>query len=263
MHEHVLERLSLKADLQRSVIDEQFEVHYQPIVALQSGSIVSVEALVRWRHPERGLVYPDEFVQLAEETGLILPLGRFVLDSACRDVQRWRAQGLRDLGVSVNISAKQLASPGLPTEVGAALRRASLEPSALTLEITESMLLDSQAVGSRLQELKDLGVRIAIDDFGTGYSSLNYLRRFPVDVLKIAKPFVDQIGADPEQERLADAILRLGRTLGLDTVAEGIEKPAQLERLRRLNCRYGQGFLFAPPLPFDEVDVFLRRSLVA
>jgi EAL domain-containing protein (putative c-di-GMP-specific phosphodiesterase class I) len=125
------------------------------------------------------------------------------------------------------------------------------------------MLLDSQAVGSRLQELKDLGVRIAIDDFGTGYSSLNYLRRFPVDVLKIAKPFVDQIGADPEQERLADAILRLGRTLGLDTVAEGIEKPAQLERLRRLNCRYGQGFLFAPPLPFDEVDVFLRRSLVA
>jgi diguanylate cyclase (GGDEF)-like protein/PAS domain S-box-containing protein len=263
MHEHVLERLSLKADLQRSVIDEEFEVHYQPIVALQSGSIVAVEALVRWRHPERGLVFPDDFVRLAEETGLILPLGRFVLDCACRDIQRWRAQGLRDLGVSVNISAKQLASPALPAEVAAALRRASLEPSALTLEITESMLLDSQAVGSRLQELKGLGVRIAIDDFGTGYSSLNYLRRFPVDVLKIAKPFVDRIGADAEQERLVDAILRLGRTLGLDTVAEGIEKPGQLERLRRLNCRYGQGYLFAPPLPFDEVDVFLRQTLVA
>jgi diguanylate cyclase (GGDEF)-like protein/PAS domain S-box-containing protein len=263
MHEHVLERLALKADLQRSVVDEQFEVHYQPIVALQTGEIVAVEALVRWRHPERGLVYPDDFIPLAEETGLILPLGRFVLETACRDVQHWRVRGLRDLGVSVNISATQLASASLPAEVTAALRGASLEPSALTLEITESMLLDSHAVSARLAELKALGVRVAIDDFGTGYSSLNYLRRFPVDMLKIAKPFVDQIGADPEQERLAEAILRLGGTLGLDTVAEGIEEAGQRERLRRLNCRYGQGFFFSPPLPVDQIDVLLRRPLVA
>jgi diguanylate cyclase (GGDEF)-like protein/PAS domain S-box-containing protein len=263
MHEHVLERLSLKADLQRAVVDEEFDVHYQPIVALQTGAIVAVEALVRWRHPERGLVYPDDFIGLAEETGLILPLGRFVLDSACHEVRRWRMQGLRDLGVSVNISARQLASPGLAGEVTTALRRAGLEASALTLEITESMLLDSHAVGWRLAELKALGVRVAIDDFGTGYSSLNYLRRFPVDVLKIAKPFVDQVCADAGQERLADAILRLGGTLGLDTVAEGIEDAGQRERLRRLGCRYGQGYFFSPPLPADELDGLLRQSLVA
>jgi diguanylate cyclase (GGDEF)-like protein/PAS domain S-box-containing protein len=263
MHEHVLERLALKADLQRSVVDEQFEVHYQPIVALQSGEIAAVEALVRWRHPERGLVYPDEFIPLAEETGLILPLGRFVLETACVDARRWRAQGLGELGVNVNISAKQLASTNLTAEVAGALRRASLEPPALTLEITESMLLDSTAVGTRLAELKELGVRIAIDDFGTGYSSLNYLRRFPVDMLKIAKPFVDQIELDSNGERLADAILRLGGTLDLATVAEGIEDASQRDRLRRLNCRYGQGFFFSPPLPASEIELVLRRPLVA
>jgi EAL domain-containing protein (putative c-di-GMP-specific phosphodiesterase class I) len=263
MHERVLERLALKADLQRSVVAEEFEVHYQPIVTLQSGAIASLEALVRWRHPERGLVLPDEFIALAEETGLILPLGRFVLATACREARRWRALGFGDLGVSVNISAKQLASSTLPAEVTEALEESGIEPSALTLEITESMLLDSQAVISRLAELKRLGVRIAIDDFGTGYSSLNYLRRFPVDTLKIAKPFVDQIGSDADQERLAEAILRLGATLGLDTVAEGIEDAGQAERLRRLRCRYGQGFFFSPPLPASDVDLYLRRPLVA
>jgi EAL domain-containing protein (putative c-di-GMP-specific phosphodiesterase class I) len=150
-------------------------------------------------------------VPLAEETGLILPLGRFVLHGACREVRRWRSLGFGHLGISVNISAKQLASPTLPDEVAAALAESSLEPSALTLEITESMLLDSHSVIARLEDLKQLGVQIAIDDFGTGYSSLNYLRRFPVDTLKIAKPFVDGIGSSPEQERLASAILRLGR----------------------------------------------------
>jgi diguanylate cyclase (GGDEF)-like protein/PAS domain S-box-containing protein len=263
MHERVLERLELKADLQRSMGEDEFEVHYQPIVALQSGAIVAMEALVRWRHPERGLVMPDEFVPLAEETGLILPLGRFVLGSACNEVQRWRALGFNDLGISVNISAKQLASTSLPADVTAALTASGLEPRALTLEITESMLLDSHSVIARLEDLKSLGVRIAIDDFGTGYSSLNYLRRFPVDMLKIAKPFVEQIGTNVEQERLAEAILRLGSTLGLDTVAEGIEDIAQRERLKRLKCDFGQGFFFSPPLPALDVDTFLRRPLVA
>jgi diguanylate cyclase (GGDEF)-like protein/PAS domain S-box-containing protein len=263
MHERVLERLALKADLQRSVVAEEFEIHYQPIVALQAGAIVGVEALVRWRHPERGLVLPEEFIPLAEETGLILPLGRFVLHGACREVRRWRNQGYGHLGISVNISAKQLASSSLPAEITAALAESSLEPSALTLEITESVLLDSEAIITRLEDLKQLGVQIAIDDFGTGYSSLNYLRRFPVDTLKIAKPFVDGVGSSPEQERLASAILRLGATLGLDTVAEGIEDAQQLERLRRLRCRYGQGFYFSPPLPSAEIDTFLQRPLVA
>jgi diguanylate cyclase (GGDEF)-like protein/PAS domain S-box-containing protein len=263
MHEKVLERLALKADLQRSVVAEEFEIHYQPIVALQAGAIVGLEALVRWRHPERGLVHPDDFVPLAEETGLILPLGRFVLHTACQQVRRWRSLGYGHLGISVNISARQLASPSLPAEVTAALGEAGLEPSALTVEITESVLLDSEAVIARLEDLKQLGVQIAIDDFGTGYSSLNYLRRFPVDALKIAKPFVEGVGTSAEQERLASAILRLGATLGLDTVAEGIEDGIQLERLRRLRCRYGQGFHFSPPRPAGEIEEFLARPLVA
>jgi diguanylate cyclase (GGDEF)-like protein/PAS domain S-box-containing protein len=263
MHETVLERLALKADLQKSVVAEEFEIHYQPIVALQAGAIVGVEALLRWRHPERGLVHPEDFVPVAEETGLILPLGRFVLHGACQEVRRWRNQGYGHLGVSVNISARQLASSSLPDEVTAALSESSLEPSALTVEITESVLLDSEAVIGRLEDLKRLGVQIAIDDFGTGYSSLNYLRRFPVDTLKIAKPFVDGVGTSPEQERLASAILRLGATLGLDTVAEGIEEARQVDRLRRLRCRYGQGFYFSPPLPSAEIDAFLERPLVA
>jgi len=263
MHERVLERLALKADLQRSVLAEEFELHYQPIVALQSSAIVGVEALVRWQHPERGLVLPDEFVPLAEETGLILPLGRFVLQNACREGRRLRGLGHRDLGISVNISATQLASSQLPAEVMAALRESSLEPSALTLEITESMLLDTQPVITRLEDLKRLGVRIAIDDFGTGYSSLNYLRRFPVDVLKIAKPFVDEISTSADQERLASAIVRLGSTLGLDTVAEGIEERSQRDRLRSLRCRYGQGHFFSPPMPSADVEAVLQRSLVA
>jgi diguanylate cyclase (GGDEF)-like protein/PAS domain S-box-containing protein len=263
MHTQVLERLALKAELQRAVVAEEFEIHYQPIVALLSGGIVGVEALVRWRHPERGLVLPQHFVPIAEETGLILPLGRFVLDTACRQARHWQAFGYPGLGVSVNISARQLASPQLPAEVTAALSETGLEASALTLEITESVLLDSQAVISRLEALKRLGVRIAIDDFGTGYSSLNYLRRFPVDTLKIAKPFVDEIGSSPEQERLVAAIIRLGATLNLDTVAEGIEDENQCALLRKLHCRYAQGFFFCRPLPVDEMSSVLRRSLVA
>ena len=263
MHDLVLERLALKADLQRSMLAEEFEVHYQPIVSLQSSAVVGLEALVRWRHPERGFVLPDEFVPLAEETGLILPLGRFVLQNACREACRLRGLGHRDLGISVNISAKQLASSRLPSEVTTALRESSLEPSALTLEITESMLLDSQSVIARLADLKRLGIRIAIDDFGTGYSSLNYLRRFPVDILKIAKPFVDEISSSAEQERLASAIVRLGSTLGMDTVAEGIEEKSQRDCLRNLGCRYGQGNFFSPPLTSSDLESLLRRPLVA
>jgi diguanylate cyclase (GGDEF)-like protein/PAS domain S-box-containing protein len=263
MHEHVLRRLELKADLQRAVIEKEFAVHYQPIVTLQTGGIVGVEALVRWQHPQRGLVYPGEFIGLAEETGLILPLGRHVLTAACGDVASWRRRGHPGLGVSVNLSAKQLVSRALPAEIAAALEHCALEPSALTLEITESTLLDSQTVVGRLAELRALGVRIAIDDFGTGYSSLNYLRRFPVDTLKIAKPFVDELGASPEQDRLVAAILRLGSTMGLDTVAEGIELEKQRDRLRQLRCRYGQGYLYSRPVPADELDAVLVGARVA
>jgi len=263
MHEGVIERLALKADLQRAVVADEFDVHYQPIVALQSGSIAGVEALLRWRHPERGLVLPGEFIDLAEETGLILPLGRLVLHRACEQVARWRSVGHADLGVSVNISAKQLSSRLLPSEVTSALDESSLDPSALTLEITESVLLDSQVVIGRLEDLRALGVRIAIDDFGTGYSSLNYLRSFPVDTLKIAKAFVDELGSSPEQERLVAAIVRMGSTLGLETVAEGIEEESQRDRLRALRCGFGQGYFFSRPVPADELAPLLLRARVA
>jgi len=263
MHERVLERLTLKADLQRADLDEEFILHYQPIVAVHTGEVVAVEALLRWRHPERGLVLPGEFMGLAEETGLVLPLGRRILLRACAQVASWRSLGHRAVGVSVNISAKQLASRRLLEEVTAALASSELDPAALTLEITESMLLDSRVVIRRLEELKALGVRIAIDDFGTGYSSLNHLRRFPVDTLKIARAFVEELGTSPEQERLVAAILRLGTTLGLESIAEGVETEAQRDRLLALRCRYAQGFLYSPPLPEDELAVVLSRARVA
>jgi EAL domain-containing protein (putative c-di-GMP-specific phosphodiesterase class I) len=263
MHERVLARLELKADLQRAVVADEFAVHYQPIVTLQSGSIVGVEALVRWNHPQRGLVPPADFLGLAEETGLILPLGRHVLREACRQAASWRSGGHSRLGISVNLSAKQLASRTLAAEVTEALDGASLDASALTLEITESTLLDSPVVVNRLDELRSLGVRIAIDDFGTGYSSLNYLRRFPVDTLKIARAFVEEIGSSGEQDRLVAAILRLGSTMGFDTVAEGIELETQRDALRALKCTYGQGFLYSRPVPAGEIDSMLVSAQVA
>ena len=263
MHERVLERLALKADLQRAAVSEEFEVHYQPIVVLHTGEVVGVEALVRWRHPVRGLLLPSEFIPLAEETGMILPLGSHVLHEACVQVARWRRRGAATLGVNVNISARQLASRELSHEVSSALEASGLDPSALVIEITEGTLLESHAAVGRLQELKKLGVRIAIDDFGTGYSSLNYLRRFPVDYLKLARPFVEELGSSPDQEPLVAAILRLGTALGLETVAEGIERESQLDRLRGLNCRFGQGFLYSRPLPPAELDPLLLRQRVA
>ena len=263
MHELVLERLELKADLQRAVLADEFDVHYQPIVTLQNGGIVGVEALVRWKHPDRGLVLPGDFISLAEETGLILPLGRHVLNEACRQAAIWRKRGHSALGISVNISAKQLASKNLPLEVTDALTRSSLDATALTLEITEGTLLDSPVVVGRLDELRGLGVRIAIDDFGTGYSSLDYLRRFPVDSLKIARAFVEELGTSREQDRLVAAILRLGSTMGLETVAEGIELEQQRDRLRALKCRYGQGFFYSRPVPAEELDSMLLSARVA
>jgi diguanylate cyclase (GGDEF)-like protein len=263
MHEHVLERLELKADLQRADVEREFVVHYQPIVTVQSGELVGVEALVRWRHPDRGLVAPGEFLGLAEETGVVLPLGGHVLREACVQAVSWRQAGHPDLGMSVNVSAKQLASSHLREDVVSALGESGLDPSALTLEITESTLLDSQVVIRRLEDLKELGVRIAIDDFGTGYSSLNYLRRFPVDTLKIAHAFVEELGASADQERLVAAILRLGTTLGLECIAEGVERHAQRDRLRALGCPYAQGFLFSEPLPADELGTLLLRARVA
>ncbi len=259
MHTEVMQRLELKAELGQAVDNGEFVNHYQPLVDLESGGIVGVEALVRWCHPERGLLSPAVFMAMAEETGLIVPIGRRVLREACRQTREWQA--LRPgLAVNVNLSARQLQDAGLVDEVAGCLESTGLDPACLTLEITESVLLaDDAAVARTLAGLKALGVGIALDDFGTGYSSLSHLERFPVDVLKIDKRFVDGLG-NGQAPALTRAILGLGDMLGLKVVAEGVERPEQLRALRDLGCRWGQGYLFARPLPAEEALAVIERS---
>jgi len=260
MHASLRKSLDMEADLRRAVVRKEFVLHYQPIVELSTRRITGLEALVRWIHPERGMVPPLDFIPLAEETGLILPIGHWVLQEACRQVSVWNASrsGQPPLTISVNLSARQLQQPELPTVVADVLREAGLEAGCLVLEITESLLVhDTDATAARMRALKDLGVRLAVDDFGTGYSSLAYLQRFPVDILKIDKSFIDDLGREGKAAALAPAIVRLGQTLELSTVAEGIELAEQYGQLFASGCELGQGYYFAKPLTADEVEVLL------
>ena len=261
MHAAVVERLELTADLRRAVERSELFVLYQPIVDLATGRRTGVEALVRWRHPQRGLVGPDEFITLAEETGLILPLGRLVLEQACRHGARWRQQHGRELTINVNLSIRQLQDPGFVNEVTEILVASQLHAHCLTLEITESLLMqDTEAAVEKLTELKRLGVRVAIDDFGTGYSSLSYLQKLPIDILKIPKPFIDGIVKTSEESALARAIIKLAKTLRLETIAEGIEQQEQWHKLRELACDLGQGYFFSKPVESDDIDALLARE---
>jgi diguanylate cyclase (GGDEF)-like protein len=253
MQAEVVDRLTLEAELRHAVERGELELHFQPVWRLDGSGAVGVEALVRWRHPERGLLTPGMFIPLAEESGLILDIGRWVLAEACRRGAEWQsvAPGVQ---VAVNLSGWQLEQPDIVEEVAAALERSGLPQHTLVLELTETILMhDTEATIAKLRALKDLGARLAIDDFGTGYSSLRYLQRFPIDVLKIPKPFVDELAGEVETGVLARAILDLSRHLGLRTVAEGIETAEQLERLRALGCPFGQGFLLAKPMPFGKL----------
>ena len=253
MHEGVVSRLELRADLQRALATEQLELHYQPVVRLSDGSITGVEALLRWRHPEKGMIGPDQFIPLAEETGLIVPIGRWVLREGCRQARRILDSVPDDVAptMSINLSLKQLQHSDLVSDVREALEDARLEPSTLTLEITETVLMaDTDVAVRRLNELKNLGVQLALDDFGTGYSSLSYLSRFPVDILKMDRSFL-RPDATPGASELATAVVGLGASLNLDVVAEGIELVEQWEPLRDLGCRLGQGFYFARPMDAD------------
>jgi EAL domain-containing protein (putative c-di-GMP-specific phosphodiesterase class I) len=248
MHAAVIERLELEVDMRRAIEREQFELHYQPIVSLASERIVGIEALVRWRHPQRGLVQPENFIQLAEETRLIVPIGRWVLREACRRAAEWRGEG-SGLSVCVNLSAEQLQHAGIADEVADALALSGLDARSLVLEITETVLMqDTEATIEKLEEIKRLGVRLAVDDFGTGYSSLQYLKRFPIDILKIAKSFVDGLGGARDDAALARAIVDVANSFQMQVVAEGIENAPQAARLLELGCPLGQGFHFARPM---------------
>ena len=266
MHRRAQERRALEHDLRAAADRGELLLLYQPLVALESRRVVGAEALVRWRHPARGMISPVDFIPLAEETGLIIPIGRWVLEEACREAAGWHRAlaatqpaggGVHVPTVGVNIAAAQIQHADLVAEVRGALTAAGLPTSALTLEITETaMLADTDTAVSRLAALKALGVTLAVDDFGTGYSSLSYLQRFPVDVLKIDKSFVDGVAVPGHDPVLTRAIVALGAALGLRVVAEGIEREAQAEALRALGCALGQGYHFARPLPAAE---FARR----
>ena len=260
MAEDAPERLRLESDMRRSLEREDFQVYYQPKVDLQTGRIVSLEALVRWQHPERGFVSPAAFIPFAEETGLIEPLGRIVLETACRDAARWQGSGR--LVVAVNLSPIQFRNPNLVEEVARTLRRTGLPPAALELEITESAVLgDVSATIEVLKRLKSLGVRLAIDDFGTGYSNLGHLQRFPVDVLKIDQSFVRDMRAETDGDApIVEAVISLARALDLHVVAEGVETAQQADRLRSLGCDLGQGYFFARPQPSASITALLERD---
>jgi len=269
MHKAVRERLRVEADLSRAIARDEFRLHYQPVVDLKSGYLIGVEALVRWKHPERGLVSPQEFIGVAEDTGQVLGLGRWVLRQACREVREWQRRVARghELRVAVNVSARQLQSSDLVAEVTQALEQSGLNPGSLVIEMTESVVMQNTEVTLlKLQRLKALGVRIAIDDFGTGYSSLSYLHRFPIDILKIDRSFVQRLGEQRDGAELARAIITLGDALELEVVAEGIETEAQQRELLDLGCVAGQGFYYSRPGPLHEIEYSIhakRRQLVS
>jgi EAL domain-containing protein (putative c-di-GMP-specific phosphodiesterase class I) len=246
--ENEIARYTLSATMPAAIDRDEFVVHYQPIVALATQHILGVEALLRWRHPRRGMVAPEDFIPLAEETGIISAIGRFVLRRSCIEATAWSAMSPEFL-LTVNLSGRQLRQEGFVAEVASILAETCFDPERLVLEITESVMVeDDEAMRRTLLQLKGLGVRLAIDDFGTGYSSLSSLRDLPVDILKIAKPFIDGLGGDGDDGAFAAAIVRLGQTLGLAMIAEGIERPEQLAELRPLLCGMGQGFLFSKPM---------------
>ncbi len=268
MRARAVRRLETEVDLRRAIANDELRLHYQPIVSLATGHPVGVEALVRWQHPTDGLVSPSEFIPVAEETGLVVPIGEWVLGEACRQTQAWRQAHARlaDLTVSVNLSGRQIAQSDLVDVVANVLGDTGLPPSALVLEITESVLMrDAEYAITVLRALKDLGVRLSVDDFGTGYSSLSYLKKFPVDVLKIDRSFVDGLGTDGEDSAIVRAIINLAESLGLETVGEGTETATQVEALTLLGCDKAQGYLFSRPMAAPAlvqvlVGPFLRQG---
>lgn len=263
MHTRAVALLQLETDLRWAIERHEFHLHYQPIVQLQSGHVAGFEALIRWQHPQRGLVSPNEFIPIAEETGWIVPIGKWVLEEACAQLAQWQAEIRSEtpLSMSVNLSGKQFSQPDLIELVETVINQSGIAPGSLKLEITESAIMeDAQIVTNRLLQLRQLGVRLGLDDFGTGYSSLSYLHRFPLDTLKIDRSFVARLLEDSENREIVRTIVTLGKNLGMDVVAEGVEEKQQLDDLRSLDCQHGQGYYFARPLPADEAVQILREK---
>jgi diguanylate cyclase (GGDEF)-like protein/PAS domain S-box-containing protein len=258
MHAEAMERLRMEMDLRRALERGELRILYQPVVELAAGRITGMEALVRWTHPERGMVMPRDFIPVAEETGLIVPLGRWVVEEVCRDLRAWRGEVPR---VAINLSAKQLSQPGLAEHLETAMGRAGVDPRRILVEITESVILeDADPAKAHLARLRALGVELYMDDFGTGYSSLGYLHRFALDGVKVDRSFVAQMDHEPRKATLVEAIVGLARTLGVKVVAEGIDSPAQLAALRAMGCAYGQGYLFSEPLPRGDAEALMASG---
>jgi diguanylate cyclase (GGDEF)-like protein len=260
MHADALARLQTERDLRVAVEREEFELFYQPLVSIDTGVVVGVEALLRWRHPEQGLIAPLHFVPVAEDTGLIVPIGRWVLRSACRQARQWHDDLVvsEPLTLSVNLSVREFAQADLVKEIVSVLEETGFPAQSLQLEITESALIDhGNPAVSTIAELRSMGIRIHLDDFGTGFSSLSYLNRIPLDALKIDRAFTSAIDTEPRSRDLVRAIVDLGRALGLGTVAEGVTREDQLGMLRAMGCRFAQGFLFSPPVPAGEIPALV------
>ena len=263
MGRHVAARLDTRSQLGRAVENGEFVLHYQPQVDPATGGIVGAEALLRWLHPDRGIVSPGEFVPMLEETGLIVPVGEWVLENACRQASLWRVAGLHVPRVAVNLSARQLVQGDLPGSVERIVGETGLDPRGLELEITESHLIEDLQASCRVfEEIKVAldGIRVSVDDFGTGYSSMTYLKNLPVDTLKIGPPFVSGVPDDPEDVAIATNMIGLARSLRLEAIVEGVETPEQLAFVRDQRCALAQGYYFSPPVPADDFARLMREE---
>ncbi len=266
MRSRVIEHMQTENDLRRALQRDELELHYQPILDLRDGSVVVMEALLRWRHPDRGLLGPTAFIPVAEESRLIVPIGRWVLEEACREAARWqqRDPDSRPIGIAVNLSPKQLGSPDLLSHIKGALEDSGIEASTLRLELTESTLLeDTEAVEGCLRSLKALGTRLVLDDFGIGFSSLGYLKRLPLSAIKLDRSFVENLDTDSDDAAIVRAVAQMADALEINVVAEGVETAEQLREVEALGCGYAQGFCLSEPVPAGEVDALLKQPLKA
>jgi EAL domain-containing protein (putative c-di-GMP-specific phosphodiesterase class I) len=264
MHERALAQRQLELDLRQALQQQQLALHYQPVIELKNGTVTGMEALLRWTHPDRGTLLPDEFIALAEQTGIIIDIGWWVLREACRQLRAWQIElphAAIGLTMSVNLSAKQFVHPQLISKIDEILEETGLAPHHLHLDLTETVIMSNiDMTGRLLQALRERNIQICIDDFGTGFSSIRQLRAFPISTLKIDRSFVHRLGDATDSREIVQSIIAIGRSMSLDAVAEGVETPEQLEQLKRLGARFAQGFLFSLPLDALDASRLLGRA---